>query len=208
MVIYLSSTFSIVYLTSQYDYRMALLLEEPPSLKELKGVLTINEDPMLTFSLRNFFLERTAYWITGMRVFEDHPLLGVGLGNTGFFGQEKMPILGWSSNEIRTLFYRQDGLMNTKSLWVRLLSETGLVGFSLFGIWLYIHWRSASLLGNSRTGLFRWIGLAGQFFILALLAEGFSVDSFALPYLWFGTGLIAAAGLIYRQQISQATSQE
>jgi len=207
LVIFLASAFGIVYLTSKYDYRMALLLKEPPSIKELTGVLTINEDTLLTFSLRNFFLERSAYWITGMRVFEEHPLLGVGMGNTGFFGLEKMPILGWSSYEIRTLFFRQDGLMNTKSLWVRLLSETGLVGFCLFGFWLFMHWRSASLMGSSQSGLFRWIGLTGQFFVLALLAEGFSIDSFALPYLWFGTGLIAAAGLIFRQQVNQTSSQ-
>jgi hypothetical protein len=199
LVLFLSSAFGLIVLTSQYDYRMALLLKQPPTLKDITGVLTIDEDILLRFGLHNFFLERTAYWITGMRVFENFPLFGVGLGNTGFFGMDKMPILGWSSYEIRTLFYRQDGLMNTKSLWVRLLSETGLVGFSIFGIWLYFHWRSASLMSKDRNSLLRWIGMAGQFCFLALIAEGFSIDSFALPYLWFGTGLVAAAGLVYRQ---------
>jgi hypothetical protein len=40
------------------------------------------------------------------------------------------------------------------------------------------------------------IGLAGKLFILAYLVEGFSVDSFAIPYQWISASLISAGGLI------------
>jgi hypothetical protein len=34
--------------------------------------------------------------------------------------------------------------------------------------------------------------VAGIFVLFALLAEGFSIDSFALPYLWVALGLASA----------------
>jgi hypothetical protein len=39
------------------------------------------------------------------------------------------------------------------------------------------------------------LALMGKLAIIALIFEGFSVDSFALPYLWFGLGLVTAASL-------------
>jgi hypothetical protein len=96
--------------------------------------------------------------------------------------------------EIRKLMYHATELPNIKSLWVRLLAETGLVGFSLFICWLYLHWQSAHFLENTNVNdRMKVIALAGKFTILALAFEGFSVDSFALPYLWVALGLVTAA---------------
>ncbi len=36
------------------------------------------------------------------------------------------------------------------------------------------------------------LALMGKLVIVALVFEGFSVDSFALPYLWFALGLVTA----------------
>jgi len=47
------------------------------------------------------------------------------------------------------------------------------------------------------------MGLAGKLFIFAYLVEGFSMDSFAMPYLWVMTGLIASGSKIYRQGVIQ-----
>jgi hypothetical protein len=90
--------------------------------------------------------------------------------------------------------YHASELPNIKSLWVRLLAETGLVGFSLFTCWLYLTWQSAHFLENSASDdRIKMVALAGKFTILGLIFEGFSVDSFALPYLWFAVGLVTAA---------------
>ena len=40
------------------------------------------------------------------------------------------------------------------------------------------------------------IGLGGKLFILAYLVEGFSVDSFAIPFQWISASLISAGGLV------------
>jgi hypothetical protein len=39
----------------------------------------------------------------------------------------------------------------------------------------------------------RVIGWMGISMLIAFIVEGFSVDSFALPYLWFTMGLVAAS---------------
>jgi len=83
-------------------------------------------------------------------------------------------------------------LLNVKSLWVRLLAETGLIGFAVFCSWLYSLGKKfvkRSAIKNSLGGVF---ALAGVFILCALLAEGFSIDSFAMPYMWIGLGLAAA----------------
>ena len=44
------------------------------------------------------------------------------------------------------------------------------------------------------------ITFAGQLALLAFIGEGFSIDSFAMPYLWVIAGLIAAIALISRRE--------
>jgi hypothetical protein len=173
---------------------------------EIQGVLSLNETSLLLMANRMAFLERAIYWFVGLHVFNQFPWLGVGLGNTGFFFLEKVPNIGWSSYEILQILYEQVFLPNTKSLFIRLLAETGLVGFSVFMLFLFNLWRSARLLYKSFPPILRLVALMGQFCLLAFIGEGFSIDSFAMPYLWVFTGLISAAAFIYRQQIRQAES--
>jgi hypothetical protein len=151
--------------------------------------------------MRFAFLERVVYWLTGWRTFGEFPLFGVGLGNTGFFFVQNLPSIGYASYEIRDLVYRFSSLPNVKSLWVRLLSETGVAGFSIFLGWLFVLWQSTRLTDHSPKRLFKSLALAGQLALIALIAEGFSIDSFALPYLWVSAGLISAAGSLYRKEI-------
>jgi len=56
------------------------------------------------------------------------------------------------------------------------------------------HWRNARTVEKrKRSGLFRAMGLAGQLLIIALIVEGFSLDTFGLPYYWIGFGMIVAS---------------
>ena len=152
------------------------------------------DNALLSYANQLLFASRIAYWQAGWDVFNDHPVIGVGLGNAGYYFPQKMSAYGWGLVEIRKLMVHASDLPNIKSLWVRLLAETGLVGFSLIICWLYLHWQSAHFLENSVTNdRIKVIGLAGKFTILGLIFEGFSVDSFALPYLWVALGLVAVA---------------
>jgi hypothetical protein len=83
-----------------------------------------------------------------------------------------------------------------------------VVGFAVFAVWLYLLFRSALLSYRSRDPLIKTLALAGQLCLVALLAEGFSVDSFAMPYLWVTVGLLSATGFIYRQEVRQRSLPE
>jgi O-antigen ligase len=136
--------------------------------------------------------------VGGWNVFNLHPILGVGLGNAGFFFQRQLPSYGWSLPEVMDAYYRTAELPNIKSLWVRLLAETGIVGFSSFIAWFYVLFRLSWLIRLSKNPLFRMIGWSGLFVLVAYIIEGFSTDTFALPYLWVSLGIVSAAGALMR----------
>jgi hypothetical protein len=201
---YISLSLLVVILVSQRDWRIALLFKTSFTPDDIVGLLTLNESTYIRTGYQLAFGERIIYWFTGFRIFNTYPLFGVGLGNSGFYFLEKMPILGFASPEIRSLLNNSAGLPNIKSLWFRLLAETGLVGFSLFLTWLVGLWRSTRMSGFSDQAGIKIISLAGQLFLLAFIAEGLSIDSFAMPYMWIMAGLISAVGIVFRRQLKQS----
>jgi hypothetical protein len=97
--------------------------------------------------------------------------------------------------------YQQTAVPHIKRRWGRLLAETGITGFALFICWCYILWHSAQVLRGQKDRLMRMIGLAGSFVLIGFIVEGFSLDTFALPYYWFSFGLITAACEIMRRTL-------
>ena len=76
---------------------------------------------------------------------------------------------------------------------MRLLAETGIIGFLLWIIWLFLVVLSAIALRKRAAPTSRLLGLAGILSVLALTIDGFSLDTFALPYYWVILGLVTAA---------------
>jgi O-antigen ligase len=145
------------------------------------------------------FGERLVYWAVGWRIFAENPLLGVGPGNAGYFFVQKLPLAGWELAETIQVIDVHGYLPNVKSLWSRLLAETGLLGFSTFAAWLFVLWHAGRYLKTHREGIFRMAGWMGSFVVIAFILEGFSTDSFALPYLWVSLGMVTAASALARQ---------
>jgi len=140
------------------------------------------------------YVERLMYWIAGFRIFSLYPLFGIGLGNAAFLMPLTVPPFAFYLPEtIASLHLGAYGLPNTKSLWIRILAETGILGFSLFAAWIVDAGTRAALLFRQTGGLARMLGLAGLLTLLALAIEGFSLDTFALPQLWMVLGLAVAA---------------
>ncbi|MFQ5615944.1 MAG: O-antigen ligase family protein, partial [Anaerolineales bacterium] len=179
---YLASAIGLINLAGRYDQRLSRFF----------GRLEAT-DGFYQLTSRLAFAERAIYWGTGWEIFNDYPFLGVGLGNAGFFFPEKMPGFGNFLTEINDILFRRSFIPNTKSIWSRLLAETGILGFAFFVVWLYTLWQSARYVQANARPILRTVGLMGTFVLLGLLIEGFSVDSFALPYLWFSLGLLSAA---------------
>ncbi|HJS30203.1 MAG TPA: O-antigen ligase family protein, partial [Anaerolineales bacterium] len=183
---YLAGLVAAVYAISRFDPRLGALFDN------------LQWDGNGIYSLANqlAFAERLVYWATGWFIFNDFPALGVGLGNAGFFFPEKMPPFGWALWEVDQIFFRLAHLPNPKSMWARILAETGWVGFSVFITWLYVLWRSARALSARTSPLLKTIALAGMLSLVAYLIEGFSLDSFAMPYLFVSMGLLTAGAAV------------
>ncbi len=180
--VYLGMFLSAGYGLSKLDPRMAQLFD----------VKTLKEEGVMMFANRLVFAERLVFWQTGYEIFNDHPVLGVGIGNAGYFFPEKMGAFGYALTEVGQLLYESPGLPNTKALWTRMAAETGLAGLATFITWLIVLWTCARGLGTSPDRLHRALGSFGQFVLVALLIEGFSVDTFALPYFWLALGIMTA----------------
>lgn len=137
--------------------------------------------------------ERVVFWLAAYQVYLLHPLLGVGLGGAGYFFPEVLPSFGFRLPEIVRVLTTDTFIPNAKNLWVRLLSETGIIGFICLVVWLFVVLRAAiDLEKPSQPMIYRFIGMFGKLSLLALLVEGFSTDTFGLPYYWLVFGLVVA----------------
>ena len=197
---YVAGIAGFVVAVSHYDKRYGYLLK--PFTQEELSSLGLNENSFLYLSNKYGFEERLVYWFSGWHTFNAYPWFGVGLGNAGFFFPNNFSYQGLGTFEIRDVLYRLYDLPNIKSMWIRLLAETGIIGFACFAAWYVLLWRSARFSNKSRYPVLKLVGLAGQLAIVAFLVEGFSIDSFALPFLWVITALITANGALYRKELA------
>jgi len=182
VLIYLVSLFFGVIVLSKFDSRMENLLN--PQTYQKQNLISIANEFQ--------FAERIMYWQAGWEVFNDYPIFGVGLGNSGFYFEEKLPSFAWALDEPRTLFFRASYLPNNKNLWTKLLSETGIVGFGIFFIWLISILKDSITLIDKPAPIIKTFGLIGVFMFITFISEGFSIDSFALPYFWILPGMVTA----------------
>ncbi len=136
---------------------------------------------------------RGAYSAGALAAFEDHPLTGVGLGASGFYIYQNLP--DWSLTtvpEIAKQLSPENKLYpNPKNLYVRLLAETGLIGFFLFAAFQF--YTLGDILSLSRRGeaWARFASVAGIFAWLAITFYNFTQDSLATPNIWIIPGILA-----------------
>lgn len=181
----------LLWSLSKLDYRM-------------RDLFTLNlagrEDPLFYLAEKLSLASRFVYWEAGWRIFCDAPLTGVGLGCSGFYIPDALSDFALRLVEVRDLLFRSETLLNIKSFWIRILAETGIVGFSLFTVWVMISFATAKRIadgfGVHDSPVQRAVGLTACLTLIAYLVEGFSVDTFALPYLWVSIGLSAGAGVM------------
>ena len=164
-----------------------------PRMEKVFQFSSAVENPLLKYADNLQFGERVIYWQTGWNIFNDYPVAGVGVGFSGYYFPQYLPDFAWQLPEVNKLTGWSSGLLNIKNLWTRLLAETGIIGFSMFVVFLVVMAYSAKDLSNRKDQLSKTIGWMGIFMLITFILEEFSVDSFALPYYWFTLGLVAAA---------------
>ncbi len=179
------------WMMGQVDERMQNLLSIPERLTEIHYFYP-NEE-VHEAANRLAFAERTVYWTTAFRTFAEHPILGVGPGNSGFYFENNLPAYGRNLTEIQNVInLQQYGFPNPKNFWVRILAENGILGFLFFTIWLGLIGLASGYLWRKGGGYSRLIGLAGLIGIITFVVEGFSLDTYALPHSWVLFGLVTS----------------
>ncbi len=145
--------------------------------------------------------ERFIYWIIGFKAFQLHPWLGVGLGAVGYYFPSLTPAFGYLLPDLVHIINIESFIPNAKNLWSRLLGETGIIGTAFFVGWIYMHFKNAYELERQHYSSFlEAMGLVGKLFVLAFIIEGFSMDTFGLPYYWIAFGLIVASWRISKNK--------
>ena len=137
---------------------------------------------------------RLAYATAAYAVFEEHPWLGVGLGGSGLYLYEHLP--EWSRTELRDVAYalspEHRPVLNPKSLYPRLLAETGLVGLAAFVAFILAMAARVIQLLSRGTRRERFVGLAGMWLLATMLTRWVTQDALSLPTFWLVAGIVLA----------------
>lgn len=124
----------------------------------------------------------------GVAMAIDHPLVGVGVG--GYQPEILSTYWEYVPRERRGA---PTSLIHTDS--VRVLAETGLVGFASFIALLAATFQAAATAVRSRLPARRIIGwAAGTAVLLILISSQFAGRFFNEPYLWLALGVLLALG--------------
>ena len=148
-------------------------------------------------SLADFIIEnsagaRAAYTFGALGAYEESPMTGVGLGASGFYIYKHLP--DWALTTVpeiaRQLSPENRLYPNPKNLYVRLLAETGLIGFFVFIAFLFSVLGDALLALRSKSTFGRYLGMAGIFSWFAIALYNVTQDSFATPNIWINFGIL------------------
>lgn len=114
---------------------------------------------MISVAKKNNCGERVVYWDLGWKTFTEYPVMGVGIGNVGLFSEKNLSSEAWKMGEVRNLVLYESILPNTKNLWVRIYSETGIVGFLVYVTWIIVLWFAGSKLKTEKISIYKcnWI---------------------------------------------------
>jgi len=176
---------------------MFLVGSQNPYFSRLWRYWTENKARSRTYLEYIAFEQRFVYWATALRIYQQNPWVGVGLGNYAFYFAEMIPDQPYDQQKevMRQITPGEgrDRLITPKNLYARLISETGLLGMVAFTAFLLAVVGSLLYLWFSPSSEQRYWGVSGALAIFVFAFVTFSFDSFALPNMWVVFGMITAA---------------
>lgn len=145
----------------------------------------------------NYAGGRAAYAWSAMGAYSLEPWTGVGLGASGLYMYDYLPDFSKTNlfEIARQLAPDSLSIPNPKSMYIRVLAETGLLGTALFLAF------QLSMLADMRA-LFRsnsqrFFGIAGLFTWIAVFLYNVTQDSLATPNLWINLGILIGLARAY-----------
>jgi O-antigen ligase len=127
-----------------------------------------------------------------MGAFRESPLTGVGLGGSGFYIYQNLP--DWSLTTVPEIAKQLNPSSrlypNPKNLYVRLLAETGLIGFVLYFAFQFNILGEMLALYKRQESWARFAMVAGIFAWLAIALYNLTQDSLTTPNLWIVPGIL------------------
>ncbi len=135
---------------------------------------------------------RFAYIEAGMNIFNLHPWFGVGLGGSSFYLFDQLPNWALSTPYEISFQFSPDSeiIPNVRNMLIRLLSETGFLGF-----WMYLAFM-ISILGSirkmflSRRTLMVYASVAGLTAWPAIILRQFTLSTLTSPVIWVSLGMV------------------
>jgi O-antigen ligase len=144
------------------------------------------------FIIQNSAGARAAYIWGTLGAYQEYPWTGVGMGASGFYIYNHLP--DWALTTVpeiaRQLSPDNSLYPNPKNLYIRLLAETGLIGFFLFIAFQFSILGDAIRALGQTLGVRRYLGIASIFTWIALIFYNMTQDSFATPNLWINLGIL------------------
>jgi hypothetical protein len=150
------------------------------------------DEGLVNYIIRNNAGSRLANNVAGLNIFAGHPWFGVGLGGSSLYLADAYP--DWSLSGLpelaRMLSPDSNTIPNIKNLYIRMLAETGLIGFWLFLAFFLSMLGTIWRLLRAEEPQLKYIGTAGLFIWLAAMIRNLTQDSLTFPVMWVGLGIV------------------
>lgn len=149
------------------------------------------------------FDARVAYGLAAYNAYLANPMLGIGLGNYAFYFEEMLPNRPIAAiPEVLRMVTPEKGrdrLVTSKNFYLRLLSETGMIGSIAFLAFVVCIFGCALSLWLSPGQEWRFWGTVSLSGLTAFALSALTFDSFVIPNMWVVFGLVTAATRVNRQ---------
>jgi O-antigen ligase len=154
-------------------------------------------DNLEEYIVYNYAGGRAAYAWSALGVYADDPWTGAGLGASGLTMYNNLPDFSKTTlfEIARQLAPNSRAIPNPKSMFVRVLAETGLIGLALFLAFQFS--TLADMRALLRSNASRFFGLAGLFTWMTVFLYNVTQDSLATPNLWINLGILIGLARAY-----------
>ena len=151
----------------------------------VKKVESLDIKNNLTESVSN--KSRIGIQYASLQVFKEHPIVGVGYGQQAYHNRFFYPVWATKDNYEFNLFYKNQFLKSFPpgyNLYVRILTETGIVGITIYLFILYLIFHQLRVLIKNRTDEEKILAVVLFIGFLGITINSLQIDTFRIYGFW------------------------